>query len=309
MPCYEPIPAVLVSGRDGRKQVSFSRDSVGKGISLPCGYCLGCSLERSRQWAVRCMHEAKMHDENIFVTLTYDPAFLPADGSISKDTCQRFLKRLRRAIDPVRIKFFLCGEYGEQMGRPHYHAIIFGWWPPDAVYFKGSGEQSLFTSAVLSKAWGFGFASFGSVSFDSAAYVARYALKKLRTNRAAEAARLSGRTPEFLLMSRGGRDGKGIAAAWIRKFTSDVFPSDEVLVRGVPSRPPRYYDSFLEESCPEMLARLKVRREAQASALEEILLKSGASVFVAPSRNARRLKVRETVARAKLSLKSRSLEK
>lgn len=286
----------------------------GKTISLPCGSCVGCVAERSRQWAVRIMHEAKMHDACSFITLTYDPEHLPKDQSLSVETCQLFLKRLRERIKPIKIKFFLCGEYGEKLERPHYHAIIFGYGFPDKVPVKRSGEFCLYESKLLSAAWGFGLAWIGEVSFDSAAYVANYSTKKIRTNRAEEAARLRGRRAEFLLMSRGGRDGNGIGHSYMRRFGNDVVNTDSVVVRGVDCRPPRYYDEYLwkqadyDFSLLMRLLALKRKRSLQADVLEEYMFPSGYVAKIAPSRNGRRLDVRERYAKAKLALKCRNLE-
>ncbi|WNK12979.1 MAG: replication initiator protein [Microvirus sp.] len=286
----------------GGRSLSFGGSSGGKGISLPCGRCIGCRLERARQWAVRIVHESKMHAENSFLTLTYDDDHLPADRSLSVSHCQLFLKRLRAKLEPTRIRFFLCGEYGEQLGRPHYHAIVFGWFPSDAVLIKGTGDMSLWSSQLLSSTWGHGFASVGQVSFDSAAYVANYATKKI-TGPSADA-HYRGRRPEYLLMSR----RPGIGRAWFDKFSSDVFPCDEVIVNGVPCRPPRYYDNLLDVINPDMLLKLKMKREIAAAKLEDMLLPSGDVVSLPLSRNARRLEACEKVARAKFSLKRRDLE-
>lgn len=291
--------------------MAFGSSAIGKGVSLPCGSCLGCKLERARQWAVRIMHESKMHDVNCFLTLTFDVLPSPCvecapdvEGSLCVCLLQKFFKRLRKRLAPARIRFFACGEYGERLGRPHYHAIVFGWFPADAVFLKGSGDLSLFTSCLLSETWGFGFASVGRVSFDSASYVANYATKKISTNRAEEAKRLQGRKAEFLVMSR----RPGIGASWFSEFGSDVFPSDEVIVRGMSCRPPRFYDKLLEVKDPVLLAKLKVKRELESEKLEDMVLRSGVKVSVAPSRNARRLAVREVVAKAKFELKRRNLE-
>ena len=293
---------MLLRSPGGGKSLSFSRSAPGKGISLPCGRCIGCRLERSRQWAVRIMHESKMHDESSFVTLTYDNEHLPSDESLSVEHCQLFLKRLRYHLEPKRIRFFLCGEYGSKLGRPHYHAIIFGWFPEDRKLIKGEGEFSLWSSATLQDAWGLGFASIGRVSFESASYVANYATKKVNGPKAAE--HYGGRLPEFLLMSR----RPGIGRPWFDKYGSDVFPSDEVIVRGVKCRPPRYYDQLLAVRNPDELERLKLKRELAADKLEEMVLTCGESVNVVLSRNGRRLPDLEAVAKAKLAMKSRSLE-
>lgn len=274
-------------------------------MSLPCGRCIGCKLERSRQWAVRIVHESKMHDENCFLTLTFDDAHLPKDLSLDPRHLQLFFKRLRSRLDPIRIRHFACGEYGDQLGRPHYHAILFGWTPSDKVLLKGSGELSLWTSPLLSETWGNGFASFGQVSFDSAAYVANYATKKVSGSSAAEHYR--GRRPEFLLMSR----RPGIGAKWFEKFRSDVFPSDEVIVKGISARPPRYYDNLLERVDPGMLERLKVKRSEDSEYFEAHVAGDDLFDFIptdGPDATLKRLAIRELVAKAKLSLKRRNLE-
>lgn len=283
-------------------------------------------MERARQWAVRILHEAKMHDESCFITLTFNEEHAPKDGSLDKRTCQLFIKKLRFALSevcsgcrqlvkwntckpcrPIKIRFFLCGEYGEEKERPHYHAIIFGWVPTDLRRLKRRGEFVLYSSAFLDDVWGKGFVSVGFVTFDSACYVANYATKKIRRNREAEAKRLKGRRPEFLLMSRGGRSGRGIGYGWIRQFHGDCYPSDEVITRGKACRPPRYYDLVLAEVNPDLLDEIRQKREWEASQLEEEVMSNGAVVMVAPNRNARRLAVRKIVAEAKARLKGKVL--
>jgi len=250
-----------------------------------------------------------MHDESSFITLTYSPEHLPENGTLSVDDTQRFLKRLRKSLWPKKIRFFLCGEYGEKLGRPHYHAIVFGHAFPDKVPLSsmsyGGGVRSefqLYDSAALRAVWGKGDVRVGTVTFESAAYVANYATKKITGPSAA--AHYQGRKPEFLLMSR----KPGIARAWYEKYSSDVYPSDEVIVRGKETRPPRYYDQILEKDNPVLLESIKAKREAQAEKLEAYTLHDGHVVHVAPGRNARRLAVREKVAKAKASLKSRTYE-
>lgn len=302
MACYSPIRALLRTGADGRRSLAFKRSGYGKGVALPCGRCIGCRLERARQWAVRIVHEAKMHDENCFITLTYDDEHLPKGGTLCVKDCQQFLKRLRARLEPKRIRFFLCGEYGERLGRPHYHAIVFGWMPSDRVRIGGGDELPLWSSRLLSDAWGLGHASVGQVSFDSASYVANYSTKKITGEKAAE--HYGGRKPEFLVMSR----RPGIGALWFAKFGSDVFPSDEVIVRGQSCRPPRYYDQLKEREDAEFMRGLKDRREVAAAAITEEVWSGGKIVArVLASNSDVRLAVREKVARAKLALKRRSL--
>ncbi len=319
-PCYAPLRACLVKTPEGN-HISLKRDSYGKALSLPCGKCIGCRLERARQWAVRLMHESECHIDCSFITLTYEKE--PFNGSIDVSVAQLFMKRLRAKIAPIKVRFFLCGEYGMictvcgngqkvceclrpvfEIGRPHYHAIIFGYDFPDKVLLSSNAELSLFRSDELDSVWGLGYCSIGSVTFDSCCYVAKYALKKIIGKKAK--VHYKGRLPEFLTMSR----RPGIGAEWIKKFTSDVFPSDEVIVNGFPGRPPRFYDLFLEAEDPEMYERLKLKREEDADAVEkEVSCRTPGWIDLKDvSRNLRRIEVRRIVAEAKASLKSRKLE-
>lgn len=211
---------------------------------LPCGRCVMCRLERSRQWATRCLHEAKMHEESCYITLTYDDAHVPPDGSLKYSDYVSFMRRLRKYVrrrhEAKSLRFYMCGEYGGATGRPHYHALIFGYDFSDKLYFKRIGKFKLFTSAVLGQLWPMGNHLIGAVSFESAAYVARYCMEKI-TGQGAEA-HYGGRVPEFNQMSRG-KDG-GIGAPFVRKFLSDVYPHGEVVVNGKLQKAPRYYDKL-----------------------------------------------------------------
>lgn len=280
----------------------MSRGSVGTPLSLPCGRCIGCRLERARQWAVRLLHESEMHEDSSFITLTYDDEHLPSNRSLSVPVTQLFMKRLRHRVG-VPIRFFLCGEYGERLGRPHYHALIFGYAFPDKVLLSESNGVRLYRSEMLEDVWGFGFCSIGSVTFDSACYVAKYATKKVLGPKAA--AHYGGRIPEFLTMSR----RPGIGNAWITKFQADVYPSDEVIIKEFPARPPRYYDNVLKSKSDLAHALIGRKRQAAADALETEV--SGTKLFPMrynPDTHPSRLKVRKTVAEAKARLKSRILE-
>ena len=124
MPCYHPWLAYQCL--DG-SVVSVERKGKGavvRTLTLPCGQCVGCRLERSRQWAIRCMHEAQLHERNSFVTLTYK-GDVPDEGLRYRDF-QLFMKRLRKYASGQQIRFYMCGEYGDEKGRPHFHACLFG---------------------------------------------------------------------------------------------------------------------------------------------------------------------------------------
>lgn len=272
MACYSPLKAWRI-WFEGKWQMVFKpvgdpRDWI-QGVNffdLPCGRCIGCRLERSRQWAVRCVHEAFLHDCNSFLTLTYSPANLPEGGTLVLRDLQLFLKRLRKRFSGVSVRFFACGEYGESFARPHYHVVLFGFDFPDKVFFKVDGGNTLYTSAILSDLWPFGFCLIGDCTFESCAYVARYITKKQFGASAEDY--YAGRKPEFVTMSR----RPGIGHGWISKFTSDVYPYDEVIVRGKACKPPRYYDEFLRLTDSDAFVKLKASREIPASELSDCRL-------------------------------------
>jgi len=238
-------------------------------LKVSCGQCSGCRLERSRQWAVRCVHESKMHKQNCFLTLTYDDEHLPATRSLDVKDWQNFAKKLRRQVGPFR--FFHCGEYGDENGRPHYHAAVFGldFHEDRKLYKTTKTGDRLYTSARLQKVWPQGFHTIGALTFESAAYVARYVMKKINGDRAeAHYARVDPNTgecwslkPEYTTMSR----RPGIGTTWITKFSADVYPSDEVIIGGKTARPPKFYDSHLERENPELLREIKIRRAKKAA--------------------------------------------
>ena len=181
---------------------------------------------------------------------------------------QLFMKRLRKAVgDGVR--FYHCGEYGERFGRPHYHACIFGYGFPDKVLWKRGGNgDDLFRSALLERLWTYGLSSIGNVTFESAAYVARYIMKKVTGDVADrhyewidEDGVVWQRMPEYTTMSR----RPGIGRGWLSKWTDDVYPSDFIVMNGKKCRPPRAYDKVYELAEPKaMRALLRARKMAAA---------------------------------------------
>lgn len=260
MACTRPV---AIKRREGSGSLStFATDLV------PCGNCLGCDLERSRQWAVRCMHEASLHQDNAFVTLTYDDEHLPAAGSLDPAAFPLFMRRLRKEAPGVR--YFYCGEYGEEGWRPHYHALLFGWWPGDARRCGARGDHAVFRSEALGRLWPFGFSEVGDVSFDSAAYVARYVVKKVRGSAAAEhyawcdqeTGEVWQRTEEFAQMSR----RPGIGAGWFGRFGAELERNGKVVVAGHETPMPRYYRKLMDKASPEAAERL-----AQEAAIRQFV--------------------------------------
>jgi len=262
MACFRPIPAWrsnTVNPETGKRGITFTfKDAYADmQITLPCGQCIGCRLERSRQWAMRCVHEASLYERNCFITLTYDNEHLPGDGSLNKKHFQDFMKRLRKAVGSG-VRYFHCGEYGEQLGRPHYHACLFNYDFPDKKLWKKSEGGDLYVSENLNELWGSGYCILGDVTFDSAAYVARYITKKITGDRAE--AHYRGKQPEYTTMSR----RPGIGFEWFVKWASDCYPSDTVIMRGKEMRPPKFYDNKFELTNPEEFAYVKNERLKKA---------------------------------------------
>jgi len=120
--CYHPLRAFKTVS--GTIVFNGNKPNIKEALNLPCGKCIGCRLDRSRQWAIRCMHEASLYERNCFITLTYSDEFLPNDRSVNVRHFQLFMKKLRKRFGP-NIRFYHCGEYGEKTSRPHYHALLF----------------------------------------------------------------------------------------------------------------------------------------------------------------------------------------
>lgn len=274
MACRHPIRAykARASVPGGNRGVSFT---ISKGfkdlpIDLPCGQCIACRLERSRQWAIRCVHEAQLHTQNSFLTLTYSPDKVPKHNSLVKSHFQDFMKRYRFWLNEdfkQKIRFFHCGEYGEENLRPHYHALIFGHdFHDKELRFTKNGNR-LYSSKKLEELWTHGYCLIGDITWESAAYVARYVTKKITGKNALHHYNqintetgevLSERTPEYVTMSR----RPGIGKPWFDKFKTDVYPFDEVILRGQKLKPPKFYDKQLENSDQKLFEKIKMQRIA-----------------------------------------------
>jgi len=241
MPCLKPIEVP-------------KRGFVDLRVTVACGQCIGCRIDRTQDWATRITHEASLHDLNVFLTLTYDDDHLPPGGSLVKKDFQDFMKRLRFQHDG-RIRYFACGEYGDQTERAHYHAIIFGAdFADKRPHSKNDQGDQLYTSDLLDSLWGKGKCFIGSVSIQSAHYVAKYCIKKVNGQLAA--GHYGSRSPEFALMSL----KPGIGAGWFDRYSGEVYPSDFIVLKGRKRSPPRYYDNMLEDIDAKMLEVLKKDR-------------------------------------------------
>lgn len=145
-------------------------------LSLPCGKCTECISQRAIEWATRARHEIALHNENCFLTLTYNDENLPSHLLV-KDPFQKFIKRLRKKTKN-NIRYMVSHEYGSQFFRPHHHAIIFGYNPQNQTFLKNSPSgEKLFTSPEIESLWENGYHSIGTANERTAYYIASYALK------------------------------------------------------------------------------------------------------------------------------------
>jgi len=302
--CLHPLTAYYSKefGSSGKRLVTFDKSQSFSGLPLrlPCYQCVECRLARSLSWAVRCMHEKMLHTESAFVTLTYDDDHLPEDRSISVRDHQLFMKRMRKRFGKG-IRFFMCGEYGEKNGRPHYHYLLFNRDFPDRKYYKmaKNGVDKLYTSEIAEELWSNGLCVVGDVTLDSCAYVARYIVDKVTGDRAdghytvvTSDGVVVSRVPEFTCQSR----RPGIASEWYKRYGRHSHVSgDFAVMDGKRVRMPRFYDGRFELTDPEELAIIKKRRLANARRYRK--------------NNTRdRLRVREVVALKRLRMYERDVK-
>lgn len=217
---------------------------------IPCGQCLGCRLDKANEWAIRCVHEAKLHTHNCFITLTYNDDCLPADGSLHKEHLQLFVKRLRRHLqynyENLKIRFLACGEYGSINMRPHYHLLVYGYFPDDVRKLSVlTNGYNLFRSPTLEKLWPYGYNTVGAVTFESARYVAKYSLKK-QTGKNKYVYDELGIKPEFITCSL----KPGIGADFFERYKQDIFTRGCIVINGCTYKIPKYYQILFERSEP-----------------------------------------------------------
>lgn len=301
MSCVRPLRGFRA--RSGGVTFSKSEGFVDQPVEVNCGRCIGCRMDSTLAWSVRCVHEAQAHGVDCcFVTLTYrnedlpKPVFFDVEGQKVSPLCRRdfqlFLMRLRKAVAPEKLRFFGCGEYGGDDGRPHFHACFFGL----GVRLKDGSSSEL----LIEKCWGKGFVKVDAFNAARAQYTAGYVYKKIHGEAAADFYRRvnaeSGEVfvlpSEFSMMSM----RHGIGASWFSKFCSDVFPNDSVILNGREVHcVPRYYDKLLKR---------KDRVASDANLLKR--RKGGLSPRSIRESKPERRKVREVVAIARLSQRERN---
>ena len=270
------------------------------------------------------MHEKRMHSVSSYVTLTYDDAHLPEDWSLDISVHQKFIKRVRKSYGPG-VKYLIAGEYGEQCrccyksrkkcscpggfdvmpGRPHYHAILFGVGFDDKRLHRVRNGHRLYTSAKLSKLWqDKGFCSIGEVTFDSACYVARYITKRKSGDAFKDwyefvvpsTGEVVSRLPEYAKMSTGNNAGSGgLGAGFYRQYGDQLFRRDAVVINGVETTIPRYYERLRERENANQVLEIKRARKRDSHDTKW-------------NRTPERLRVREECARSRVNLKRGSID-
>lgn len=276
MPCYHPIIAYDVtdySSNPDKVSLTFSKprtaeleeemERQGRRVQLPCRHCVGCRLDHAKEWANRILLEQNYHGSSYFVTLTYDDEHLPhgygtdpstgeiisVHATLVKADLQKFFKRLRK-VTKQQVSYYCAGEYGSRTYRPHYHCIIFGLELNDLKQIKRNfNNDSYFVSPTIEKLWPFGIHVIGRVTMESAAYVARYTIKKATHGFTKEYYEIAGIEPEFQTMSRKVAIGRRFYDDNINKFNHSTF-SVSTPTGGVKMMMPEYFRKKYKEIDP-----------------------------------------------------------
>ena len=298
MSCYKPITAWRTP--TGIVFNELSRHDIRGRLDIPCNKCIGCRLRRASDWASRISHEQKLHEQNCFITLTYAPEHIPPGHSLDYKHFQDFLKRLRAKYE-TPIRFYMCGEYGDETERPHYHACIFGLDFNDRQPAgKGSSGELFYDSEELTKIWGKGKVSVQDLTPETAGYCARYIVDKLDGDMGEKQYRYTDentgeqkqKTPPFAKMSL----KPGIGARWLNKYRKDVYQHDQLITsKGETKRPPVYYDKLQKKHNIEQWEATAHQRELRARAAHQ-------------DNTTERLKAKEHVQLAKIQTLKRNLK-
>lgn len=300
MACYNPIVAYVVKNaktENGKKVIIFKDNPLTdtEEIEIPCGKCIGCRMDYSKEWQVRIIKEAEQWKDNAFLTLTYNNENLPTKDVINEKTgevttghplkpedLKQFIKKLRkvyyRKFGKTQIRFYACGEYGGKTMRPHYHIALFN---IDTTAFNdirkigvSNAGCPIFTSERIEKIWGKGFITIGELTPESAAYIARYMLKKQKGDKKLWFYESQAIVPEMTRSST----HNGIAYNFIIENAEKLSESDAIYVPRRNSRPikhkiPTYGLRVLEKESPELYEKVRKMREEAKTPLEEKVMR------------------------------------
>lgn len=242
----------------------------------PCRQCRKCRKLKSLDSATRCELEFRYHEKCSFITLTYNNENLPANGSLYYPHFQEFMKRYRDYLDRNnlgKIKFYMCGEYGAKLSRPHYHAIIFGHAFDDLEQLPQKEHgHTVFYSPQLEKLWSHGYVTVGEATLASARYVASYVHKKM--NGPAAESYYKGKRPEFTQGSK----KEALGLLWLKEFgATDILPYDELVLNGERRPIPEYFNRKLDQIFPDKMDEIKFHRKKKALARNDKHLLEGNS--------------------------------
>lgn len=295
MACYHPLKVawygeVTTNHKKKYEFVNPDYDDYKSAVEvkdIPCGKCMGCRIEYSRQWATRCMLEAKKYKYNAFINLTYDEEHVhhTTGHTIEGEEIDRltlyppdvtkFMKDLRRYFDynykEQGIKFYLCGEYGDTTGRPHYHIVAFNIHIRDLIpFYKNAEGDQIYISETIAKIWKKGQITVGEVTWQSCAYTARYVMKKRKGKDAEEIYKILGIEPEFVRMSR----NPGIGRAYYEENKDNIYLTDEIFLdngkgKVIKFKPGKYFDRLYDLESPEAMEAIKLQRKKNAILCEK----------------------------------------
>lgn len=297
MSCYNPIKAFRTT--DGVVFKESNRHDIIGDIEIPCGMCIGCRMRRAEDWKIRCLHEAQMHKQNCFITLTYATNALPPNASLCKGDYQKFIKRLRKAFPNQTIRYYMCGEYGPLNGRPHYHANLFGFDFTDRTAAgKSKSGEIFYESKLLTKIWGHGKATVQNLTPETCGYTTGYIMKKQLGRNAKnaydlidlETGEIKKRIPEYNDMSR----KPGIGYEWYQQNHTDITRHDIAVLHGREHQVPKYYDKLTKRAGIVDIDALQFKRELKAREIDP------------KEKTEARRKVREQVQQARIRNHERS---
>lgn len=260
--CYFKTKHVFKILKNGKKEIIFDKQELAlltesqkkNTMELPCNKCIYCQVQYSNQWAVRCVLEARATPyNNSFITLTYNDENVPKDGFLNKRDVQLFIKKVRKSLPGVKIRYFLAGEYGRQNYRPHFHIVFFNFRPKDIYNSWNEGNTTLWRSRQIEKMWGKGFISVGlDIEMRTMKYIAKYLTKcsplpeRFKNN------------PEYVQPS----NHPGIAA---NQYTKDIWETGCIYIQGFKYGIPKYYEELaVQQGHTKELEEYKVKQRKRA---------------------------------------------
>jgi hypothetical protein len=281
MPCYHPVEGY---SRPNGQWTSKDEDNYPH-ATRPCGMCNGCRFKKQQEWTVRNMNEASMWDDKCFITLTYKDDQLPPNNSLDYTHWQKFIRSLKKRNNGKPIRYFAVGEYGDQRGRPHFHALLFNHKFDDLVPLQGKGITQLSKSQQLQEAWVTadqkprGYVSVGDVNVKTASYVSGYIFKKIfkyndpefhsayqsidpTTGKYSDNG-ICLREPEKALMSK----KPGIGYSFYKNYYSDMYRMNGDCIHDLEGRKfpiPHYYNHKFKSDFPIEYEEIKLQREEKA---------------------------------------------